>query len=252
MEISKDSLYITPGSFAEMNHVIAGFSTRYGGVSPSPYSSLNLGLSTEDDRERVLENRQRLFSSMGFPQEHLAITGQVHGTEILEVDEPGLYRGYDGLISKRRGLMLCLSAADCASVLLADPKHEVIAACHAGWRGTVGRIVEKTINALVGIGGNPSDIRAYVSPCISVHHFEVGEEVAELFDSKYVERKKNRSKPHVDLKAAIRDQLFGAGILLDHIEISPFCTFANKNDFFSYRRERGKTGRLMGFIALRT
>ena len=88
--------FITPQSFEGLSGIVAGFSTRHGGVSEIPYTSLNLGLSTKDDRDHVLENRKRLFESVGFSVDALAITGQVHGSDVLEVNEPGLYRGYDG------------------------------------------------------------------------------------------------------------------------------------------------------------
>lgn len=243
--------FITPQSFEDLDGIVAGFSTRHGGVSEEPFTSLNLGLSTNDDRNHVLENRKRLFESVGFSIESLAITGQVHGDEVLEVDEPGLYRGYDGLITQKKGILLCLSAADCASVLLVDSKNGIIGACHSGWRGTVANITGKTIAMMAERGAQPASMRAYVSPCISKKHFEVGWEVANQFDEAYHYQIPGKEKPHVDLKAALNDQLIDAGIDSGRVEISPFCTFAQKNHFFSYRAEQGKTGRLMGFVGKR-
>ena len=243
--------FITPQSFEGLSGIVAGFSTRHGGVSEKPYTSLNLGLSTKDDRDHVLENRKRLFESVGFSVDALAITGQVHGSDVLEVNEPGLYRGYDGLITRQRGILLCLSAADCASVLLVDNENGIIGACHSGWRGTVANITGKTIAMMAERGAHPGAIHAYVSPCISKMHFEVGWEVANQFDEAYHYRIPGKEKPHVDLKSALRDQLVAAGITSRRLEISPFCTFAHKKHFFSYRAELGKTGRLMGFVGKR-
>ncbi len=245
------ALYIEPQMVTGMDHWIAGFSTRHGGISPAPFDSLNLGLSTQDERVNVLANRERLFGPVGVSLDRLAIAGQVHGTRICEVDRPGLYRGFDGLVTRLPGLVLCLSAADCASVLLMDPVARIAGACHAGWRGVVGGIVEKTLALMKSLGADPEVIRAYVSPCISVEHFEVGDEVARLFDSRYVMEGTGERKPHVDLKAAINGQLIAAGVPGKYCEISQYCTVEQGRHFFSYRAEQGKTGRLMGFIGMR-
>ncbi len=231
--------------------VVAGFSTRHGGVSEAPFDSLNLGLSTNDDEEHVLTNRRRLFGSVGFTLDDLAIAGQVHGTAVQEVVEPGLYPGFDGLITRKRGLLLCLTAADCASVLLADVPNGIVGACHAGWRGAVGRIVIDTVARMVTLGASPASMVAYVSPCISSHNFEVGPEVAEQFDEAFVHYLPGQERPLVDLKAAIRAQLLEGQLEASHIEIAPYCTYGEKDRFFSYRAERGKTGRLMGFVGLK-
>lgn len=244
-------MYIQPQIFADVDPIVAGFSTRAGGVSPAPYRSLNLGLSTKDKKENVIENRRRLFEAVGFSLEDLAITGQVHGAELVEVDAPGLYTGFDAIVTRKAGIMLCLSAADCASVLMADPENRIIGACHAGWRGTAGQIVSKTVNALLERGAALTALKVYVSPCISKDRFEVGEEVASQFDRRFVHQPAGKPRPHVDLKHAIQAQLTAAGIPDDAIEISPYCTHATRDQFFSYRAEKGITGRHMGFIGMR-
>lgn len=238
---------ITPAVLSEIPGITAGFSLRRGGASTGPYASLNVGLSTGDDSDIVLENRRRLFEQVGLRPDSLAIAGQVHGDRILTIERPGLYPGYDGLVTAESDIALCITAADCAVILLADASKRVIAACHSGWRGTRAAIAAKTIDAMTHLGADPDDVTAFVSPCISSEHFEVGPEVAEQFDEAYVVD--GPRKPHVDLKAAIRDQLLASGIRPQHLEISPRCTFAETSDFFSYRAE-GTTGRMMGFIGL--
>lgn len=230
---------------------MAGFSTRAGGTSEGPYAALNLGLSTDDEAARVLENRRHLGRAVGFAPEQWVIAGQVHGDRILHAREAGLFRGYDGLVTDRAGLLLCISAADCAAVLLADPAAGILGACHSGWRGTVKRISEKTVARMQSLGARPGRLRAYISPCISVENFEVGEEVAERFDERYVRRPveaPHQKKPHVDLKAAIEDQLRRAGVPADQIEVSPYCTVAKQETLFSYRAGDGTTGRMMGVV----
>ena len=243
--------YIKPDIFDDQDIITAGFSTRHGGVSQAPFNSLNLGLSTEDAEGYVLKNRQLLFESVGFSLDQLAITGQVHGTKVREVGEQGLYRGFDGLVTRKPGLLLCLSAADCASVLIADARHQVVGACHAGWRGTVGNIVSETVDLMEKCGAHASDMRAYVSPCISVKHFEVGPEVEIQFHSTYVHRVTGKEKSHIDLKKALFDQLLEKGLDRNRIEISVHCTYDESQDFYSYRAEQGNTGRMMGFIGMR-
>ncbi|MDZ4698106.1 MAG: laccase domain-containing protein, partial [Rhodothermales bacterium] len=136
-------VWVKPAIFDSIAGVVAGFSTRLGGVSVSPFDSLNLGLSTNDTREAVLENRRRLFGAVGFEAGQLAITGQVHGAEVAVVETPGLYPGFDGLVTTTPRLLLCLSAADCASVLFARADGGMVGACHAGWRGAAGGIVAR-------------------------------------------------------------------------------------------------------------
>lgn len=241
---------LRPALFDEWPNVVAGFSTRHGGGSDGPYASLNLGLSVGDDAAQVRENRRRLFEAVGFSVDQLALAGQVHGAEVMEVVEAGGYRGYDAMVTRRPGLLLCISAADCAAVLLADAEARVVGACHAGWRGTVARVVVRTVAAMTRLGAAPSRLRAYVSPCISAEHFEVGPEVARQFAPAFVRRLPGQEKRHVDLKAAIAAQLAEAGLASGRVEVSPHCTFAEADAFFSHRAQKGRTGRMMGFIGM--
>lgn len=245
----RDLEVITPERLASREAISAGFSLRHGGASQGPYTSLNVGLSTGDESESVLENRRRLFEHVGLDPESLAIAGQVHGDRILTVDRPGLYPGYDGLVTTTEGLSLCITAVDCAVVLLADADAGVIGACHSGWRGTKAEIAAKTVAAMKGLGASADRLYAYISPCISAAHFEVGPEVATQFDAPYVIAGPDPAKPHVDLKSAIADQLTACGLKSDRVDVSQRCTFAETSDFFSYRAE-GTTGRMLGFICL--
>lgn len=241
---------LKPIVFDDQPSVVAGFSTRHGGVSTGDYASLNLGLSTADNRLNVLENRRRFFDALGFTIEELALPGQVHGTEVRAVAEAGLYPGYDALVTGRTGLLLCISAADCAAVLLADAEAGVVGAAHAGWRGAAGGIVGRTVAAMQALGATPVRIRAYISPCISEAHFEVGPEVAAQFDPAFVHPRPH-ANPHVDLKAALLAQLVTSGVPSDAVEVAAHCTVAEHHTFFSHRADHGTTGRMMGCIGLR-
>jgi YfiH family protein len=230
--------------------ISAGFSTREGGVSAGPYAALNLGLSTADDPANVAQNRGIMAARFGRTNLDLAIAGQVHGSDVLEVHSPGLYSGYDGLVTGTPGLLLSISAADCAAILLADPEARVVGACHAGWRGHVGGVAKNTIDAMLRMGAERGRILAYVSPCISVAHFEVGEEVAEQFDDSFVLRRPEWPRPHVDLSSSIRHLLVKEGLSQAHVEVSGACTFAEPEHFFSHRAQNGITGRMMGMICV--
>jgi hypothetical protein len=231
-------------------NVRGGFSLRHGGGSSEPYHSLNLGLSGGDDAEIVHENRRRLFAMAGLPADRLAIAGQIHGVNVARTSDSGLYPGIDALVTRSAHLVLCITAADCAVILLADSGARVVGACHSGWRGTVDHIVEDTVEEMQDLGARPEHLHAFVSPCISADHFEVGHEVAARFSDQYVLERDDWPRPHVDLKSAIRDQLLKCGLRASSIEISPHCTFTETDAFFSYRAEKGKTGRMMGFISL--
>lgn len=241
-------MLLRPDLLNDLDGVVAGFSTRRGGVSPPPYDALNLGLHTEDNPEHVRENRRRLADALGMTPDQMVTAGQVHGATVRSVTEPGHVPGCDGLVTATPGLLLCISAADCAAVLLADPEARVIGACHAGWRGAAGRIVIRTVEAMAGLGAVPARIRAYVSPCISAERFEVGPEVAARFDDAVVLHPPGVAKPHVDLKAAIARQLRGTGVPEAQIAVSPRCTMSETDAFFSHRGENGTTGRMMGCI----
>lgn len=234
----------------KLDGVVSGFSTRRGGVSTGKFASLNLGANTGDQEEAIRANRTLFFGSFGVDPHRLAVAEQVHGNRVAFADKPGLYPNVDGLVTDRTGLALAIAAADCAAVLLLEPTARIIGACHSGWRGTAANIVGETIHVMKNAGANPSRMLAYVGPSVSAANFEVGDEVAAMFDARYVSRPDHGRRAHVDLKAALHDQLLSSGIDRLALEIAPYCTYERTGDFYSYRAEAGKTGRMMGFIML--
>lgn len=220
-------------------------------MSPAPYSSLNLGLSTADSNQCVQHNRRVAAGFVGGTPEQMAIAGQVHGADVLWVDQAGLYPGFDGLVTDKPGIILSISAADCAAVLFADRESNVIGACHAGWRGHVGGVIDNTVAEMVRRGAHLQSMTAYVSPCISAKHFEVGEEVTAHFLPQFVKRRPEWPKPHIDLSASIEANLVRCGISQKKIERSLQCTYGEPDQFYSHRAQNGKTGRMMGMICIR-
>ncbi len=232
-------------------HLSAGMSTRHGGVSQPPYASLNLANSGPDSETARDENRSRYCTAMGFDQEQLVRSRQVHGTEVLRAEAGGLYEGYDAFITNQPGLLLAVSVADCVPILIYDHRQRAIAAVHAGWKGTVAQLVDKTLRTLQSTYGTEAvDCFAYIGPCIDVRDFEVGNEVAEQFETQFKTWDAQRGKFMVDLKAANVVQLQAFGIPAQQIEVSPYSTVRDNAHFFSYRKENGETGRLLGGIGL--
>jgi YfiH family protein len=247
------SSIIRPYLFNRFPDISAGQSTRHGGVSKPPYDTLNLGKSTDDDPADVAENRRRYCAALGFTPEKMAWSKQVHGDQIRIVETPGGSEGYDALITNVPGILLVVSVADCASILVYDHANRALAAIHAGWKGTAAQIVAKTLTLMADTyGTRGADCYAYLGACIDECSFEVGPEVAEQFSEPFKRWDAARGKFMVDLKKANAAQLLDFGVPQTQIEISPYCTLLNPQDFFSHRHSGGITGRGMSGIGLLT
>ena len=246
-----ENTVVRPDIFKQFPRVFAGQSTRHGGVSPAPWASLNLGKSTDDSLENVVENRKRFAHSLGFEPKQMAWSKQVHGSDIWQVYQPGDAEGYDALISDQKNILLCVSVADCTPILVYDSKNQVIAAIHAGWKGTAAKLVGKTLQLMHHqFGTTGRDCSVYIGTCIDECSFEVGEEVAAQFDDIFKLYDPVRKKFFVDLKTANATQCWNFGIPVKQTEISPFCTFRHNHNFFSHRKEKGLTGRMMAAIGM--
>ena len=225
-----------------------GMSTRLGGVSPQPWG-MNLSFRVGDDEENVLRNRNLFFGSLGIGQDHLAIPSQVHGNRVRTVTCAGEYENCDALITNVPDLFLCVSVADCVPIFLLDTKNRIVAAVHAGWRGTADGIVRSTLSLLgKEFGTNPLDLLAYVGPSAGDCCYIVGEEVAKFFSVEFFRRE--NGKTFLNLKAANASQLEEFGIPSSRIEVSPHCTISESHLFHSYRRDGQQSGRMMGVIGL--
>jgi hypothetical protein len=242
-----------PSIFAAYPFLSAAESTRYGGVSEPPFQSLNLGLHTEDKPEAVRENRRRFLAACGFRPDQTAGSHQVHGAEVLWVQEAGYFSGYDALITTQPGLLLTVTVADCTPVLIFDPVNKAVAAIHAGWKGTVARIVQRTLQAMQeNFGTAPSDCLAYIGTCIDYCDFEVDADVADHFENSHKYWDETKGKFLVDLKTANQSQLLHTGLVANKVQVSTFSTFTHHQHFFSHRYEKGKTGRMLAAIGLRS
>ena len=246
---------------------IAHFCTdRKGGASVGNYASMNMSPFSGDQQEIVALNQRKPCTELGINADKLIIPYQTHGTEIHEIDESfiGLTKkekglalyGTDALFTRLPNICIGITTADCVPLLFFDPVKHVIAAAHAGWRGTCNRIGEKTIHSLIdNYKSNPADILVAIGPSISPEVYEIGKEVMdnfrnEGFDLPEIITQRNKSI-YLDLWKANKLTLENAGVLSDHIEISGICTFTEHERFFSARRLGIKSGRMLSGIMLK-
>ena len=244
-------------------NALSHFSTTiHGGVSEGAYESFNLGFYSGDNPECVYENRSRLASLINIPLQDLYVPYQTHGDKICVLDNNFMslsdndkylsLNGVDALITDQKNICIGITTADCVPILIYDPDKNILAAVHAGWKGTVAKIVEKTIVKMIDtFGCSAQDMYAGIAPCISHECFEVGEEVVEAFkearfrieDIAY--RNAGTEKMHIDLRQANKLLLTEAGILPYNIEITDLCTFSNPKLLFSARRQTIHSGRMV-------
>tara|TARA_R110000868_G_scaffold396971_1_gene669417 strand:+ start:3090 stop:3851 length:762 start_codon:yes stop_codon:yes gene_type:complete len=210
---------------------------------------LNIGFNSKERQDILLRNLNLIATAIRTNIKNLALANQVHKTTIKIVKEGGIYKDTDAFVSNTPGIGLGIQVADCGAVLLGDSRNRVIGAAHAGWRGAVDEIVPKTIKKMVELGANKEFINVFVSPCLAIHNFEVGEEVAVKFSNHLVDRE-HFEKPHIDLKGLLKEQLLNAGIKPINIEMDDRCTIDHKELFYSYRREKENSGRMVGIIKL--
>ena len=226
-----------------------GFSTKVGLDRQAPYY-FNLSLSVGEDENIVKENRKTFFAGLGLTEENVAIQKQIHSDIVRYVTKGGIVGEGDAMITDKKDLGLAIGVADCTPIFIYDPEHMVIAAVHSGWRGTEKRILEKTILKLKNeFNSKPEKLVAYIGPSISQKNYEVGKDVADLFDYKY--KTKKDEKYLLDVASANFDMLINSGLKEHNIEKSNLCTYEEKDLLHSYRRDGKKSGRSMGVIVMK-
>ena len=206
---------------------------------------LNFGENTNSSMPVIKQNLDLLDHEIS-DNGNIALADQIHGACVSLVSESGYYTGIDGFITKRNELLIGIKVADCAAILLADATTSIVAAVHAGWRGAAAGVLPNTLNLMKKEGADLQELMCYISPCISLKNFEIGEEVAEEFPTQFIDRSIG-AKPHLDLKEFLASQLRDADIKNSNIEIDSRCTISDEL-FYSYRREGDRSGRMMAFI----
>ena len=244
--------------------VLAFSTTRHGGISEGNYASFNINPYCGDKPEHVAENRCRLAAELGIAADRIILPHQTHGVETRIVDvelltQPLSVRqmrldGVDALLTNVRGVCIGVSTADCTPVLLYDTEHHAAAAIHAGWRGTLARIVTKTLTDMrLAYQTDPKKLKAVIGPGISQKNFDVGDEVYNAFEEAAfpMDRLAVREKKwHIDLKLANRLLLTQAGVAEENIYQSDICTYDATDNYFSARRMGINSGRIYTGIVL--
>lgn len=249
-----------PVDWPVMPRVRAAMTLRSGGVGAAPYDSLNVGTHVGDDPAAVAENRSRIRAALQLPSEP-AWLEQVHGTSVADLDgactpsvatvdgTPTSLLRADAAVTRQPGRVCAIQVADCMPVLLAARDGSAVGAAHAGWRGLAGGVLESTIAAL---GTHARDLVAWLGPSISAAHFEVGDEVRAAFVASDAQAasaftRNERGRWQCDLYALARLRLAAAGV--QHIYGGGWCTYTDRERFFSYRRD-GRCGRMAALLWL--
>lgn len=242
----------------------AGLSTRLGGVSEGIYATMNLSYTRGDDATRVDENFKRICMAMGLPYEGVVISAQEHHVNIKNVTAADCGKGktnaafkdVDGLITDEPGVVLCTQYADCVPLLFTDPKKRVVAASHAGWRGTVAEIGRLTVERMKSdYGCDPADVLAGIAPSIGRCCFEVDTPVFDAFEKMQVFDDgcfvyDGGDKYHIDLWEVNRRVLLSAGIRADNVTVTDLCTRCYPDLFWSHRKTGPARGSLAAFIGM--
>lgn len=227
---------------------VNAFSTRLGGVSPLPSNSLSLAYFKGDDKENVAENRRRFLKAIGAERDRIVTARQTHSTERCTIESEEQARGpqpdCDAMITRMTDVLLAVQTADCLPVLIGDTRTGAMAAIHAGWRGTAGRITERTVADLMLVHGvNPRDCVAALGPTACAECYEVGEDVIGRYKKEFgywrklLVNFKDDGKAHLDIRAANVQQLSFCGFSEDRIHVADYCTMHQNELFFSYRKE---------------
>jgi YfiH family protein len=246
----------TSAQLASISGLSHGFTGRLGGVSSGgPLSGLNLSLRVGDVREDVLENQARVARSLGCSASRLLTVKQVHGDHVVRVTRrAGKNIEADGIWTTDRGAPISVLVADCVPIILADRRARVVAAVHAGWRGTCAKIAGVMVGALVEAGFEAEELVAAVGPAIGPECFEIGPEVAEVIRGAYPDahqclRPGAGDRWVADLWELNRQCLIESGIPAEQIDVAGLCTYSSEH-FYSYRRDGATTGRQAGVVAL--
>jgi YfiH family protein len=244
--------------------LIAGMSTKQGGVSKGSFESLNLGFHVEDNVFDVCLNRQTLADSLGFPLENWVGAEQIHGVHIRKITKAdrgkgsssyeSAFAGTDGFYTNEEGILLTLCFADCIPLFFLAPNSRMIGAAHAGWKGTVGLIAKQMVDAWKAEGINSEEIFAAIGPSICEKCYIVDNRVINLVENilEDVDRKPYNQiiegQYSLDLRELNKQILLKAGIPQQNIFMTHYCSSCDHELFFSHRRDKGSTGRMLSFI----
>jgi YfiH family protein len=246
--------------------LVHAVTTRQGGVSKPPHDTLNMSFSRPDDPVAVQENRRRVFGALEISPERVVQAGQIHGNDVLVVDERHAGRGaldrpsvlppHDALITNTSDLYLLACFADCVPLLFFDPVQRAVGVAHAGWQGTVKYIGAATVAAMTeAFGTEPADLRVVIGPSAGPCCYNVWPHVADVVRGAFSDDpdvlSQRNGETFCDLWTANVVTLMRSGVPREQIEVSGLCTICHADRFFSHRAEKGQTGRIAAIIGIR-
>ncbi|NCU16204.1 peptidoglycan editing factor PgeF [Pallidibacillus pasinlerensis] len=264
----KDPTFFVIEEWQKLNpRIIAGFTTKNNGFSLSHYKSNNLGLHVGDDSHTVVKNREKLADQIQIPLNQWVCLQQTHGNNVQYVNQEHWGSGAldfetsikdcDGIYTNQPGTLLGLMYADCVPIYFYAPQEQMVGIVHAGWKGTVKKIVQSLLNDWQHKGIDLSSVYACIGPSICEHCYIVDDRVineVKIMNLSHHERFYNEIKPNqykLDLKGLNKALLTQIGLRENQIQLTSLCTSCENSQFYSHRRDQGKTGRMMGFIGIK-
>ncbi len=258
--ISNGVIYFSAPAFDTLGFIRHGFTSRIGGVSKSPYDSLNLSFKRTPDKEAVVENFRIAAQAIGIDFEKLVVCHYCHGNNIEIVGKDHHQMGItrentlpfcDGVMVVDQETAGVTLHGDCGSIFFADRKGRAAGVCHSGWRGTYLGTIHSIITKMESVGIARGDMLFAIGPCISWPNYEVKEDVAAKFRPQYPFALKQKSgKIFLDMEAVLTYQLFEASIPPENITLSRLCTYSDNRMFYSHRRDGDRAGAMGSFISL--
>lgn len=244
--------------------LVAGITTKKGGSSTGVFEYLNMGFHVGDQREAVCHNRNKVAEFIQFPVEHWVGAEQTHETLIRKITSTdrgfgadtyeNAFKGTDGFYTNEEGILLTLCYADCVPLFFISPEHRMIGAAHAGWKGTVNEIARKMVEQWGEEGILPNQIFVTIGPSICEKCYIVNDYVINFVENTLVDVEEkpynliNDGQYTLDLRKLNKIILLKAGVPADHIQITKLCSSCDQFEFFSHRRDQGKTGRMLSYI----
>ena len=243
------------------------FTTRMGGVSTGDCTSMNLSFTRGDDEAAVRENYRRIAAALGTDAKQFVCSDQTHTTNVRRVTKadagkgvviPKDYTDVDGLITNEPGIVLSTFYADCVPLYFVDPVHRAIGLSHSGWRGTVNKMGQVTIEAMKReFGSKPEELYCAIGPSICQDCYEISRDVAEEFMKAFPKHvndiliQKSEEKFQLDLWKANEIVMLESGVLPEHLAVTNICTCCNPTELFSHRASKGKRGNLAAFLMIK-
>jgi len=241
--------FITFPIFKEFPDIFCAFSTRIGGYSQNLYSNMNMGLTSGDNIDTVRKNRKHWFEYLNIDEKKLVIPNQTHSAFVKRVNKPGIYEDTDGLYTDNMEVILSVQTADCLPVFLYEPERKIIAIVHAGWQGSKKGVILKTLEKLeIESETQTNKLRVAIGPGIQSSCFELREDVFSKYPAEFLYEHEDPEKKYLDLQSFVKSQFTSRGVIESNIFVDSSCTHCENLKYYSYRRDKNHSGRMMGII----